>query len=73
MSNRLSVCPIHRRLFWTAVNANNQLTQWGGSPIGYDANGNMTSDSTKTYSWDARNHLGAALLERSKNRVYPLS
>ena len=40
-----------------AYNANNQLTQWGGSAIGYDANGNMTSDSTKTYSWDARNHL----------------
>src|SRR5438034_3860998 len=39
--------------------ARRPLTQWGGSPIGYDANGNMTSDSTKTYSWDARNHLAS--------------
>src|SRR5437867_239247 len=42
-----------------SYNANNQLTQWGGSAIGYDGNGNMTSDSTKTYSWDARNHLAS--------------
>src|SRR5437773_8284594 len=39
--------------------ARRPLTQWGGSPIGYDANGNMTSDSTKTYGWDARNHLAS--------------
>ena len=42
-----------------SYNANNQLTQWGGSPIGYDANGNMTSDTTKTYGWDARNRLAS--------------
>ncbi len=42
-----------------SYNVNNQLTQWGGSAIGYDANGNMTSDSTKTYGWDARNHLAS--------------
>src|SRR5204862_5036755 len=39
--------------------ARRPLTQWGGSPIGYDANGNITSDSTKTYGWDARNHLAS--------------
>jgi RHS repeat-associated protein len=38
-------------------NANNQLTTWGGSALSYDLNGNMTSDGTHSYNWDARNHL----------------
>lgn len=38
-------------------NANNQLTAWGASNLFYDADGNMTSDGTHAYSWDARNRL----------------
>src|SRR5216684_9067425 len=49
-------------------NVNNQLTQWKGASLTYDANGNLTSDApfasrmrlrdgTNTYTWNARNQL----------------
>src|SRR5712691_194886 len=49
-------------------NVNNQLTQWKGASLAYDANGNLTSDApfasrmmfrdgTNTYTWNARNQL----------------
>jgi len=41
----------------TAFNANNQLTTWGTANLFYDLNGNMTSDGTHSYAWDARNRL----------------
>lgn len=41
----------------TAYNAANQLTQWGTATPTYDANGNMLSDGTNSYTWDTRNHL----------------
>ena len=41
----------------TSYNANNQLTTWGTANLFYDLNGNMTSDGTHSYTWDARNHL----------------
>jgi RHS repeat-associated protein len=41
----------------TAYNANNQLTTWGTANLFYDLNGNMTSDGTHSYTWDARNRL----------------
>jgi RHS repeat-associated protein len=41
----------------TGYNANNQLTTWGTANLFYDVNGNMTSDGTHIYTWDARNHL----------------
>ena len=40
-------------------NLNNQLTQWKGASLTYDANGNLTSDGTNTYTWNARNQLVA--------------
>jgi RHS repeat-associated protein len=40
-------------------NANNQLSNWNGTTLSYDLNGNMTYDGATTYTWDARNHLGA--------------
>ncbi len=40
-----------------AVNANLELTQWNGTNLTYDANGNLLSDGTNTYTWDARNRL----------------
>jgi RHS repeat-associated protein len=42
-----------------SANANDQLTQWNGSSLTYDANGNLLSDGTNTYTWDARNRLVA--------------
>lgn len=41
-------------------NADNQLTQWGGTAMTYDVNGNTLSDGTNTYVWDARNRLVSA-------------
>ena len=41
----------------TSYNANNQLTTWGTANLFYDLNGNMTSDGTHSYTWDARNRL----------------
>ena len=41
----------------TQFNANNQLTNWNGQSLTYDANGNLTSDGTNTYVWDERNQL----------------
>jgi RHS repeat-associated protein len=38
-------------------NAANQEAAIGSQPFSYDANGNMTSDGTNTYQWDARNRL----------------
>jgi RHS repeat-associated protein len=35
----------------------NELTQWNGVNITYDANGNTLNDGTATYSWNARNQL----------------
>jgi len=40
-----------------AFNAANQMTSFNGAALSYDANGNLTSDGTNTYAWDARNHL----------------
>jgi RHS repeat-associated protein len=43
----------------TSYDAANQLTQWNGATLTYDANGNLLSDGAREYSWDARNRLQA--------------
>ncbi|MGH9906311.1 MAG: RHS repeat domain-containing protein, partial [Pyrinomonadaceae bacterium] len=40
-------------------NADNQLTQFSGQTLTYDANGNLTNNGLNTYSWDARNQLAS--------------
>ena len=40
-----------------SYNVNNQLTNWKGATLTYDANGNLTSDGTNSYTWNARNQL----------------
>jgi len=37
--------------------AANELTNWNGTPINYDLNGNMLSDGTNAFSWNARNQV----------------
>lgn len=37
----------------------NRLTQWAGTALAYDANGNLVADGTNTYTFDARNRLVA--------------
>ena len=43
----------------TTYNEANQLTQRAGANLSYDNNGNLISDGTNTYSWNARNQLVA--------------
>jgi YD repeat-containing protein len=43
----------------TVYNADNAQSKFNGTPLNYDANGNLTNDGTNTYTWDARNHLTA--------------
>ena len=38
-------------------NADNEMTAFNGTPLSYDASGNLLNDGTNTYAWDARNHL----------------
>jgi RHS repeat-associated protein len=40
-----------------SYNVSNQVAQFGPSSLVYDANGNLTSDSVNTYTWNARNQL----------------
>ena len=37
--------------------AANELTNWNGTAISYDLNGNMLSDGTNSFSWNARNQV----------------
>jgi RHS repeat-associated protein len=43
-----------------SVNGLNQYTAAGSASFGYDANGNLTSDGTRTFTYDAENRLVAA-------------
>lgn len=43
----------------TAYNADNAQTKFNGTTLSYDADGDLLSDGTNTYTWDARNHLTA--------------
>jgi YD repeat-containing protein len=43
----------------TSYNANNAQTKFNGTALSCDNNGNLLSDGTNTYTWDARNHLAA--------------
>jgi RHS repeat-associated protein len=38
-------------------NADNEMLGFNGTTLTFDANGNLHSDGTNTYTWDARNHL----------------
>jgi RHS repeat-associated protein len=41
----------------TSYNADNEIINFNGSNYIYDLNGNLTSDGTNTYTWNARNQL----------------
>jgi YD repeat-containing protein len=34
-----------------------RLTNWGGTPLSYDNNGNLTAFGSSSYTWNARNQL----------------
>jgi hypothetical protein len=37
--------------------AANELTNWNGTSISYDLNGNMLSDGSNVFTWNARNEV----------------
>jgi hypothetical protein len=39
--------------------AANELTNWNGTPLSYDLNGNMLSDGSNVFTWNARNQAAA--------------
>lgn len=45
--------------------ADNEMTAFGGQTLAYDAAGNLTSDASNTYTWDARNDPRRSLCARS--------
>jgi RHS repeat-associated protein len=54
----------------TVYNADNAQTKFNGTALSYDANGNLTSDGTNTYTWDARNDLTAITGGSTASFVY---
>src|SRR5215831_10256562 len=42
-----------------SYDAANELTNWNGTAISYDLNGNMLSDGTNTFTWNARNQVAS--------------
>jgi RHS repeat-associated protein len=40
-----------------SYDAANRLIEWNGSTLTYDSNGNLLTDGTLTYGWNARNQL----------------
>jgi len=51
-------------------NADNEMTAFNGTPMTYDANGNLLNDGTNTYAWDMRNHLSAITGANTASFVY---
>jgi RHS repeat-associated protein len=37
----------------------NELTNWNGTSLSYDANGNMLGDGSNIFTWDARNQVAS--------------
>jgi RHS repeat-associated protein len=59
-----------------SYDAANELTNWNGTSLSYDANGNMLDDGSNVFTWNARNQLATlnsvnlqydALGRRTKN------
>jgi len=53
-----------------AVNGLNQYTTVGTATLAYDANGNLSSDGTRTYRYDAENRLVTATGSQTATLVY---
>jgi RHS repeat-associated protein len=43
----------------TTFDAANRLSNWGGTSLTYDFNGNMNGNGTRSYTWDPKNQLAA--------------
>ena len=59
MGGSLARASVPAAISSAAYNANNQLTNWNGTTLTYDLDGNLTNDGNTNYSWNARNQLAA--------------
>ena len=59
MSGSLAAVNLPAALPAPSYNADNEQTVFNGATLSYDANGNLQTDGTNTYTFDARNHLTA--------------
>ncbi len=53
----LAAVTVPQAMTSASYNAANEATQWGGISFTYDLNGNLTSNGTRSYTWDVRNRL----------------
>ena len=51
-------------------NAANEMQNFGAQSLAYDTNGNLLSDGTNSYTWDARNQLASLAGPTSANFAY---
>ena len=56
----------------TAYDAANELTTWGSATPTYDSNGNVLSDGTNSYVWNARNQLVSMNMSAESFQYDPL-
>ncbi len=54
-----SILDLSRHLSAILAYSLDRLTSWAGTPLTYDANGNLTGLGSTTYTWNARNQLTA--------------
>ncbi len=51
-------------------NAANEMQNFGAQPLAFDTNGNLLSDGTNSYTWDARNQLASLAGPTSASFAY---
>jgi RHS repeat-associated protein len=56
----------------TGYDAANELTTWGAATPTYDSNGNVLSDGTNSYVWNARNQLVSMNMSAESFQYDPL-
>jgi RHS repeat-associated protein len=59
LSSAIAQATVPAAVASTSYNAANQLKQWGSSALTYDADANLQTDGTNTYSWSVRNQLAS--------------
>lgn len=59
MSGSLARTTLPAAVASASYDANNRLTNWGGTALDYDDNGNLIFEGTTSYTWNARNQLVA--------------
>src|SRR5260370_24592157 len=70
MGGSLAAANLPANVSGNTFNADKGMTGFNGAVVSYDANGNLQTDGTNTYTWDARNHLTATSGGTTASLVY---